>query len=65
MVSDAEKIAAFDLLSEALTNKWASDKWSWWCNQPCGGGMRDSQEEAIQDLVAWAAKMAPRMKAKR
>ncbi len=56
----AEKIAAFDLLSVALTNKWENGSWSWWCCCPCGGEVQTTQEEAVADLIAWAGRTAKR-----
>lgn len=52
-----EKATAFDLLAEAMTNRFASGKWGWWC--PCpGGGDADkaTREDALKDLVAWAGR---------
>lgn len=60
-MSDAEKIAAFDLLSVALLNQWHDGTWTWWCPTPCGGlEPRATREEAGADLVAWAKKTADR-----
>ncbi len=54
-----EKAAAFDLLAVALTNCFADGTWSWWCPTPCGGlEKRETQAEAIADLIAWAEKTA-------
>lgn len=55
-----EKAAAFDTLCVALTNRWSCGYWTWWCSAPCGGARRDTREEAVADLVAWAAFTAPR-----
>lgn len=57
-MTDAEKAAAFDALAAALTNQWAGGHWSWWCPCPPGGPPRATREEAVADLVAWAARQA-------
>ena len=49
-----EKAAAFDALAATLTNQWSDGSWSWWCPHPCGGPMRVTREEAVNDLVSWA-----------
>lgn len=59
-VTDADKVAAFDLLAAALTNKWESGQWSWWCCCPCGGEMQNTQAAAVVDLIAWAGRTAKR-----
>lgn len=59
-MTDAEKIAAFDNLAVALTNCWWDGSWCWWNPTPaCGtGSRRATQDEALADLVAWAAQKA-------
>lgn len=61
-----QKIAAFDDLAIALTNRWQSGEWSWWCCNPSGGTetMRQTQAEAIADLVAWAKRTRERKERK-
>lgn len=49
-----EKAAAFDLLCAALTNRWESGRYSWWCANPAGGPRRDTPEECVPDLLQWA-----------
>lgn len=56
-MTDAEKAAAFDLLAEALTNRWHDGRWSWWCRSPCGGPLRATREEAAADLIEWARRI--------
>ena len=57
-ITPEEKASAFDALAEALTNRWADGRWSWWCRTPPGGEMRDARDEAIADLVLWAERTA-------
>jgi hypothetical protein len=58
-VTAAEKAAAFDVLAVAMTNRFADGTWSWWCPTPCGGAeTRQTREEAVADLVAWAGRAA-------
>lgn len=59
-----EKAAAFDDLAVALTNRWADGLWSWWCPCPPGGAKQWTREQAIADLVAWAALVAGKKRAK-
>ena len=65
-MTDTEKIKAFDDLASALTNCWASGSWSWWNPTPaCGTApetMRQTQAEAVADLVAWAKRTAPKQR---
>lgn len=60
-MTDAEKAAAFDALSVALTNQFSDGLWSWYCPTPCGGEAKfATQPEAVADLVRWAERMARR-----
>ncbi len=63
-MTDAEKIAAFDDLSTALTNQWYCGKWSWWNPTPaCGtGNKRETQAEAVADLITWARAKATKIR---
>ena len=49
-----EKAEAFDLLCTALTNRWESGHWTWWCANPAGGPARDNRDDCIRDLIEWA-----------
>lgn len=54
-----EKSAAFDLIAMAFTNLWHDGSWTWWCYQSCGGlTKRNTQEEAIADLIEWSKETA-------
>jgi len=66
-MTDAEKIAAFDDLAEALTNRWHDGSWSWWCPTPAGSTEKPvaTQQEAVSDLVAWAKRKALKQRNKR
>lgn len=57
-MTDAEKASAFDLLAEALLNRWWDGRWSWHCLTPSGGPQRDTREEALADLVRWSETVA-------
>lgn len=64
-MNDAEKLAAFANLTDALTNRWADGTWTWWCPTPSGCEThRQTKEEAIVDLVAWAERMAKKQRNK-
>ena len=65
-MSDAEKVAAFDLLATCLTNRWHDGSWTWWCPDPAGsqGTKRATQAEALADLIEWARETAPKWAAK-
>jgi hypothetical protein len=62
-----EKAAAFDSLAVALTNRWHDGRWTWYNSKPsCGTETpRETQEEAVQDLVKWAESEVKRKQKKR
>jgi hypothetical protein len=55
-MTDQEKIAAFDAIATAFTNRWSDGQWSWWNPNPaCGTAtMRATQSEALDDMIAFA-----------
>jgi hypothetical protein len=53
-MTDAEKIAAFDLITDAFTNRWYDGRWSWLCHTPSGGPLRATRREAVSDLIVYA-----------
>ncbi len=66
-MTDAEKIAAFNDLADAMTNQYWDGRWAWWCPTMAGGveTMRATMEEAVADLVAWAKRKAPKQRNRR
>jgi len=60
-----EKAAAYDLLTNAMTNRWVDGTWTWWCCTPCGGlTKRATRAEAVADLLAWAERTVKQQRAK-
>lgn len=66
-MTDAEKVAAFDELAEALTNRWHDGSWTWWPPTACGSAEtpRATQAEAVADLIEWAKRTAKKQRSKR
>lgn len=57
-MSDAEKVAAFDAIAAAFTNRWHDGQYSWFCLKPCGGEMHATPGEAVAEFVEWCKKVA-------
>ncbi len=55
-MSTDEKVAAFDAIAEAFTNRWSDGMWTWWNPNPACGAehRRKSRPEAVADLIAFA-----------
>lgn len=58
------KAAALDTLTTALTNQWHDGRWSWFNLSPCGGPMRSTRSEAVEDLLAWSQRVVKRQRVK-
>lgn len=64
-MSTEEKAAAFDLLFIALTNRWHDGKWTANCTSLVDQPKRDTVEECLPDLLAWAERVAKYQEKKR
>ncbi len=53
-----EKAAAFDLVVEAMTNRWSNGKFGWFCANAAGGAYFDTPEEVVPDFVGWCEREA-------
>ena len=59
-MTESEKVEAFDALCAVMANCWHDGTWSWWCPTMCGGPVRATRLEAVEDLVRWAHDRARR-----